>query len=106
MSTVHPLLLAPACRASVAIAWRLRELDVTTRSMDVFSLRDTVVGKYRRLATSFTKFHAEDIRQQVEAIYVEGRFWSERLIQINPSYKTRRVAHADTHPAEEKKGNR
>ncbi len=55
--------------------------------MDVFSLRDTVVGEYRKFATSFTTIHAEDIRQQVEAIYAEGRFWPEPLIQINPSYK-------------------
>lgn len=54
--------------------------------MDVFSLRDTVVGEYRRFATSFTTIHAEDIRQ-VEATYAEGRFWPEPLIQINPSYK-------------------
>jgi len=38
-------------------------------------------------AASFTTIHAEDIRQQVEAIYAEGRFWPEPLIQINPSYK-------------------
>jgi hypothetical protein len=57
------------------------------KSMDVFSLRDTVVGEYQKFATSFTTIHAEDIRQQVEAIYAEGRFWPEPLIQINPSYK-------------------
>jgi hypothetical protein len=50
-------------------------------------LRDTVVGEYRKFATSFTTIHAEDIRKQVEAIYAEGRFWPEPLIQINPSYK-------------------
>ncbi len=55
--------------------------------MDVFSLRDTVVSEYRKFATSFTTIHAEDIRQQVEAIYAEGRFWPDPLIQINPSYK-------------------
>jgi RAD3-like DEAD/DEAH box helicase/uncharacterized protein DUF1998/helicase-like protein len=55
--------------------------------MDVFSLRDTVVGEYRKFATSFTTIHAEDIREQIEAIYAEGRFWPEPLIQINPSYK-------------------
>jgi hypothetical protein len=55
--------------------------------MDVFSLRDTVVGEYRKFATSFTTIHAEDIRRQVEAIYSEGRFWPEPLIQINPHYK-------------------
>jgi ATP-dependent helicase YprA (DUF1998 family) len=55
--------------------------------MDVFSLRDTVVGEYKKFATSFTIIHAEDIRQQVEAIYAEERYWPEPLIQINPSYK-------------------
>ena len=57
------------------------------KSMDVFSLRDSVVGEYRKFATSFTTIHAEDIRAQVEAIYAEGRFWPDPLIQINPSYK-------------------
>ena len=60
---------------------------MSTRSMDVFSLRDSVVGEYRKFATSFTTIHAADIRRQVEAIYVEGRFWPEPLIQINPSYR-------------------
>jgi Lhr-like helicase len=57
------------------------------KSMDVFSLRDSVVGEYRKFATSFTTIHAEDIRAQVEAIYSEGRFWPDPLLQINPSYK-------------------
>lgn len=57
------------------------------RSMDVFSLRDSVVGEYRKFATSFTTIHAEDIRTQVDAIYSEGRFWPDPLLQINPSYK-------------------
>lgn len=55
--------------------------------MDVFSLRDSIVGEYRKFATSFTTIHAEDIRAQVEAIYAEGRFWPDPLLQINPSYK-------------------
>ncbi len=60
---------------------------MTAKSMDVFSLRDTVVSEYQKFATSFTTIHAEDIRQQVDAIYAEGRYWPEPLIQINPSYK-------------------
>ena len=55
--------------------------------MDVFSLRDAVVGEYRKFATSFTKINAEDIRRQVEAIYDKDRYWPEPLIQINPSYR-------------------
>ena len=60
---------------------------MSSKSMDVFALRDSIVGEYRRFATSFTTIHAEDIRAQVEAIYAEGRFWPDPLLQINPSYK-------------------
>lgn len=55
--------------------------------MDVFALRDLIVSEYQKFATSFTTIHAEDIRAQVEAIYAEGRFWPDPLLQINPSYK-------------------
>lgn len=57
------------------------------KSMDVFSLRDSIVSEYSKFATSFTTIHAEDIRAQVEAIYAKGRFWPDPLLQINPSYK-------------------
>ncbi len=60
---------------------------MSAKNMDVFSLRDTVVGEYKKFAMSFTTIYAEDIRRQVDAIYAEGRFWPEPLIQINPSYK-------------------
>ena len=56
-------------------------------ALDVFALRDSVVGEYQRFATSFTTIHAPDIRAQVRAIYDENRYWPEPLIQINPSYK-------------------
>ena len=60
---------------------------MTAKSMDVFSLRDTVVGEYEKFATSFTTIHADDIREKVGAIYAKGRYWPEPLIQINPSYQ-------------------
>ncbi len=55
--------------------------------LDVFALRDSVVGEYKRFAKSFTFIRAPDIRDQVEAIYAANRYWPEPLIQINPSYK-------------------
>ncbi len=58
-----------------------------SRSMDVFSLRDSVVHEYEQFATSFTTIHAGDIREQVDAIYAEKRYWPEPLIQINPNYR-------------------
>lgn len=60
---------------------------MTARSMDVFSLRDAVIGEYRQFATSFTTIRAEDIQAAVAAIYAQGRFWPDPLIQINPNYK-------------------
>ena len=60
---------------------------MTAKSLDVFSLRDSVVAEYKKFATSFTTIHAEDIRRQVEAIYAQERYWPEPLIQINPSYR-------------------
>lgn len=60
---------------------------MNAKNLDIFSLRDSVVGEYRNFATSFTTIYADDIRQQVDAIYAEGRFWPDPLIQINPSYQ-------------------
>lgn len=55
--------------------------------LDIFALRDSVIAEYKHFATSFTTIHAPDIKEQVEAIYAEERYWPEPLIQINPSYK-------------------
>lgn len=60
---------------------------MTTPTLDIFSLRDSVVDEYKHFATSFTTIHAPDIKDQVEAIYADERYWPEPLIQINPNYK-------------------
>ncbi len=60
---------------------------MSARSMDVFSLRDTVVREYEQFATSFTRIFAKDIQEKVRAIYAENRYWPEPLIQINPHFK-------------------
>ena len=49
-------------------------------ALDVFALCDSVVGEYKRFATSFTTIHAPDIREQVEGIYARDRYWPEPLI--------------------------
>ena len=79
-------------------------------SLDVFALREAIVGEYRMFATSFTTIHTEDIRKQVDAIYAEGRFWPEPLVQISPSYKKSAsladlIAGGDLEPAWAKKGS-
>lgn len=60
---------------------------MSTISMDVFALRDSVIDEYRKFATSFTKIHAQDIREKVEKIYADARYWPEPLIQINANYR-------------------
>ena len=60
---------------------------MSAKGMDVFSLRDSVVREYKQFATSFTTICATDIREQVEAIYGEERYWPEPLIQLNPNYQ-------------------
>src|SRR5262245_16889592 len=56
-------------------------------SMDLFSLRDSVVCAYEQFATPFPTIHAVDIREKVDAIYAGKRYWPEPLIQINPNYR-------------------
>ena len=55
--------------------------------MDVFDLDRTLVADYERFARSFTQIRAQDIRDQVDAIYASRRFWPEPLITINPHYE-------------------
>lgn len=55
--------------------------------MDVFSLRQSLIGQYSSFARSFTTIRAEDIRAQVEREYDSGRFWPEPLVQINPRFE-------------------
>ncbi len=66
---------------------RRAEVVMSSASMDVFALRDSVVDEYKKFSTSFTKIHAEDIREQVEKIYSDARYWPEPLIQINASFE-------------------
>ena len=56
-------------------------------TLDIFSLRDSVVEEYKRFARSFTAIRSPDLREQIEAIYAKDRFWPEPLIQLNPSYQ-------------------
>jgi hypothetical protein len=71
--------------------------------MDVFSLRESLVGQYAAFARSFTTIRAPDIREQVAAEYASGRLWPDPLIQINPNYRPGRqvrelVAAGTLHP--------
>ena len=54
--------------------------------MNVFELRNQLMGDYGAFARSFTKIKSADIRDQLQEIYAGDRFWPEPLLQINPNY--------------------
>lgn len=54
---------------------------------NVFQFRDQLIEQYSRFSRSFTRIAAQDIRDEVERQYQEGRYWPEPLLQINPHYK-------------------
>jgi hypothetical protein len=62
--------------------------------MDVFSLRQRLVGDSGAFVRSFTDILATDIKKGVEAEYASGRYRPDPLVQINPRYA------AGRHPSE------
>ncbi|PTQ87171.1 DEAD/DEAH box helicase [Agitococcus lubricus] len=54
---------------------------------DVFLFRDQLVDEYSTFSRSFTRIAAQDIRDELEKQYAEGRYWPEPLVQINPNYQ-------------------
>src|ERR1700692_1732576 len=55
--------------------------------VDVFDLDRTLVADYASFARSFTQIRAQDILDQVDAIYASRRFWPEPLITVNPHFE-------------------
>lgn len=54
--------------------------------MDVFDLRNHIVGDYAAFTRSFTRIKAPDIREQVDSIYGSDRYWPEPLLQLSPHF--------------------
>ncbi len=54
---------------------------------NVFDFRDELIGRYSSFSRSFVRIAAQDIQNEVERQYREGRYWPEPLVQINPNYQ-------------------
>ncbi|OSZ72087.1 DEAD/DEAH box helicase [Sphingomonas sp. IBVSS1] len=54
--------------------------------MNVFELDADLIARYEQFARSFTMIRADDLRNQVDAIYAGGQFWPEPLIGLNPQF--------------------
>src|SRR5262249_30410467 len=56
-------------------------------TMDVFELRNRLVGDYASYTRSFIKIADPRIRAKVDSDLEAGAFWPEPLLQLNPTFK-------------------
>ena len=54
---------------------------------NVFEFRDNIVKEYSLFSKSFVRIAAHDIQKVVAESSVNGRYWPEPLVQINPNYQ-------------------
>lgn len=54
--------------------------------MDVFALREALIGDYASFTRSFINIRDPRIRQRVEEELQQGLLWPEPLIQLNPAF--------------------
>lgn len=55
--------------------------------LDIFALRDRVVGEYRAYAESFVHILDDRLDQFIRDELTKGRLWPEAVLQLNPAYK-------------------
>lgn len=55
--------------------------------MDVFALRDRLIGDYADYIRSFIEIRDPRIRERVERELAAGRLWPDPLIQVNPAFE-------------------
>jgi ATP-dependent helicase YprA (DUF1998 family) len=55
--------------------------------MDVFALRERVVGDYRRYIESFVRIRDERVAAHVEEQFERGVLWPDAILQLNPAYE-------------------
>ena len=57
------------------------------KALDIFKLRDEVIGDYRNYIESFLEIKDPKIEQFIKQELDNGHLWRDPLIQINPAYK-------------------
>jgi hypothetical protein len=62
-------------------------MEVLQDRMNVFNLRDQLVGNYSSYVKSFININDEAIQSHVGQRLDEGMLWPEPLIQLNPSFE-------------------
>jgi len=83
---------------------KTRRLIGTAATMDVFKLRERLVGDYASYVRSFINIRDERIGETVERKLREGTLWPDPLIQLNPAFEpgasipdvvSRKLLHAE-----------
>jgi hypothetical protein len=69
------------------------------QALDIFNLRDSAIGDYRRYIESFLKIRDSKVKEFVTTELDKGQLWKDPLIQLNPAYK--RSAKIDSLISEE-----
>src|SRR6478736_253292 len=54
--------------------------------MDVFELRDRLIGEYQNFTRSFVRIRAGDIKAHVDSAYESERFWPAPMVGLNPAF--------------------
>ncbi len=57
------------------------------KALDIFKLRDEVIGDYRNYIESFLEIRDRRVDEFVKQELDRGHLWRDPLIQINPAYK-------------------
>ena len=57
------------------------------KALDIFKLRDEVIGDYRNYIESFLEIRDRRVAEFVKQELDKGYLWQDPLVQINPAYK-------------------
>lgn len=56
-------------------------------TLDIFNLRDDVIGDYRKYIESFLKIRDQRVKAFVDQELEQGKLWPDPLVQLNPAYR-------------------
>ena len=65
----------------------LKDKAEEKKALDIFKLRDEVIGDYRNYIESFLEIRDRRIEDFVQQELDKGYLWNDPLVQINPAYK-------------------
>ena len=73
--------------AQPIIAEIIEQKETSEATLDIFNLRDEIIGDYRSYITSFLKIQDPKVKEFVHEQLDQGQLWKDPLVQINPAYQ-------------------